>query len=196
MMLKDLLKDHHIILGSSSPRRQQFLELMGIPFQVRLNPVEEKYPSALQGHQISDYLAVLKADAFKDQLGDQEILITSDTVVWHRGKSLEKAKDADEAFQMLHILSNDTHQVITSVCFTTASSQKVVHETTEVCFRALSDEEIQYYVDIYKPFDKAGAYGIQEWIGLVGIKHIKGSYTNVVGLPTHLVYQTLKEILD
>ncbi|MGI9548249.1 MAG: Maf family nucleotide pyrophosphatase [Flavobacteriaceae bacterium] len=196
MMLNDLLKDRRIILGSSSPRRQQFMELMGIPFQVRLNPVEEIYPSELQGHQISDYLAQLKADAFKSQLGEHEILITSDTVVWHRGKSLEKASDAEEAFQMLRTLSNDRHQVITSVCFTTPSGKKLVHESTEVRFRALSDKEIHHYVDVYNPYDKAGAYGIQEWVGLVGIEHIEGSYTNVVGLPTQLVYKTLLEILS
>lgn len=184
-----------IILGSSSPRRRHFLELMGIPFEVRTSEVEEVYPEGMKGAEISDYLAKLKADSLRKTLKEDEILITSDTVVWHRERSLEKASDRDEAFYMLRTLSNDTHQVITSVCFTTQNSQKVVHETTEVRFKTLSDEEILYYIDVYKPFDKAGAYGIQEWIGLVGIEYINGSYSNVVGLPTQLVYKELMKIL-
>lgn len=190
-MLNDLLKDYRIILASSSPRRQQLLELIGIPFEVRIRPVDEIYPQHLKGHEISDFLSQLKASAFKNDIADREILITSDTVVWHRGKSLAKPADEAEAYQMLRTLSDDTHEVITSVCFTTQTNQKIVHETTEVRFKKLSEDEIWHYIKVYKPFDKAGGYGIQEWLGLIGIEEIKGSYSNVVGLPTQLVYKTL-----
>ncbi|CAM4327917.1 Maf family nucleotide pyrophosphatase [Zobellia nedashkovskayae] len=189
------LNNHSIILASGSPRRHQFLKEMGLPFEVRLKSVDEVYPPQLEGSEISDYLAKLKADAFEGSLQASEILITSDTVVWHNGVSLAKAADTQEAFEMLSALSGDWHEVITSVCFTTYSSQKVVHQVTKVKFRKLSDEEIRYYINNYKPFDKAGAYGIQEWIGLTGIEEIKGSYPNVVGLPTQLVYKTLIEMV-
>ncbi|MGP1994178.1 Maf family nucleotide pyrophosphatase [Zobellia laminariae] len=189
------LNNHSIILASGSPRRHQFLKEMGLPFEVRLKSVDEVYPPELVGSQISDYLAKLKADAFEGSLAADEILITSDTVVWHNGVSLAKAADAEEAFRMLNALSGDWHEVITSVCFTTSSSQKVVHQVTKVKFRELSDEEIHYYINNFKPYDKAGAYGIQEWIGLTGIEEIKGSYPNVVGLPTQLVYKTLIEMV-
>lgn len=189
------LNNHSIILASGSPRRHQFLKEMGLPFEVRLKSVDEVYPPQLEGSEISDYLAKLKADAFEGSLQASEILITSDTVVWHNGVSLAKAADTQEAFEMLSALSGDWHEVITSVCFTTYSSQKVVHQVTKVKFRKLSDEEIRYYINNFKPFDKAGAYGIQEWIGLTGIEEIKGSYPNVVGLPTQLVYKTLIEMV-
>ncbi|MUH37847.1 septum formation protein Maf [Zobellia amurskyensis] len=189
------LNNHSIILASGSPRRHQFLKEMGIPFQVKLKPVDEVYPPELKGSEISDYLAKLKADAFEGSLEAGEILITSDTVVWHKGTSLAKAADAKEAFQMLRALSGDWHEVITSVCFSTPTTQKVVNQITQVKFRDLSDEEIQHYINTYKPYDKAGAYGIQEWIGLTGIEEIKGSYPNVVGLPTQLVYKTLIEMV-
>ncbi len=168
---------------------------MGIPFEVRLKSVDEIYPLELKGSEISDYLAKLKADAFDGALKKEEILITSDTVVWHNGISLAKAADAEEAYEMIKALSGDWHEVITSVCFTTPNSQKVVNEITRVKFRDLSDEEIRYYINTYKPYDKAGAYGIQEWIGLTGIEEIKGSYPNVVGLPTQLVYKTLSAMV-
>ncbi|MDO6518061.1 Maf family nucleotide pyrophosphatase [Zobellia uliginosa] len=189
------LKHHTLILASGSPRRHQFLKEMGLPFEVRLKSVDEVYPPELKGSEISDYLAQLKASALKGSLAPGEILLTSDTVVWHKGVSLAKAADAQEAFEMLKALSGDWHEVITSVCFTTSSSQKVVHQVTQVKLRELSDEEIKYYINTYKPFDKAGAYGIQEWIGLTGIEEIKGSYPNVVGLPTQLVYKTLIEMV-
>jgi septum formation protein len=190
-MLQNILKDHKLILASGSPRRKMFFEEMGLDFEIQLRPVEEIYQQHLKGAEISDYLAALKASAFKDDLNPKEILITSDTVVWHNNESLAKAATPKEAFEMLKKLSDDWHQVITSVCFTTADSQKVFNRITSVKFRELDDDEINYYITNYKPFDKAGAYGIQEWIGLVGIEEIKGSYTNVVGLPTQLVYKTL-----
>jgi len=193
-MLLDKLKDFKIILASGSPRRQQFFKELQIDFEVRLKSVDEIYPEELQGSEISDYLAELKASAFKDNLSADEILITSDTVVWYENKSLAKASNDSEAFQMLKTLSADWHEVITSVSFTTSIEQKTVNHSTKVKLAELSDDEIWFYIHNYKPFDKAGAYGIQEWIGLIGIEEIKGSYTNVVGLPTHLVYKTLIEM--
>ncbi len=190
-MLNAILKNHQLVLASASPRRQRFFRDMGLDFEIRLKPVEEVYPKELKGSAISDYLAELKASAFKETLSPNEILVTSDTVVWHNNKSLAKAKNAEEAFTMLKTLSGDWHEVITSICLTAKDVQKTVHSTTQVKFRELKHEEIHFYIENYKPFDKAGAYGIQEWIGLIGIEKIEGSYANVVGLPTHLLYETL-----
>ncbi|MGB5237704.1 MAG: Maf family protein, partial [Flavobacteriaceae bacterium] len=150
----------------------------------------------LVGSEISDFLAKLKADSLKDKLAEDEILITSDTVVWHMGQSLAKAADGQEAFDMLKTLNDDKHKVITSVCFTTTKTQRLENSITEVTISSLSDDEIWHYIEEFKPFDKAGAYGIQQWIGLIGIAGIEGSYTNVVGLPTELVYSTLKDMLN
>lgn len=194
-MLQDKLKEYQIILASGSPRRQQFFKDLGIDFKIDIRSVEEVYPSNLEGAQISDFLAELKASVFTDSLNINDILITSDTVVWHKNKSLAKPADAEEAYDMLKTMSNDWHDVITSVSFTTKNHQKTVHSTTKVKFKALSDDEIWYYINSYKPYDKAGAYGIQEWIGLIAIEEIKGSYANVVGLPTHLVYKTLLDMV-
>lgn len=190
-MLLDKLKDFKIILASGSPRRQRFLRDLLLDFEVRLNSVDEVYPDGLKASEISDYLSELKASVLKERLGQSEILITSDTVVWHKNQSLAKAENADAAYRMLKTLSGDWHEVITSVTFTTSKIQKTVNHTTRVKFKELSDEEIRFYIERFKPFDKAGAYGIQEWIGLIGIERIQGSYTNVVGLPTQLVYKTL-----
>ena len=190
-MLLNKLKDYKIVLGSGSPRRQQFLKDLGLHFEIRIKSVEEVYPFELKAGEISAYLAELKATALIDTLNPNEILITSDTVVWHQNTSLAKAKDASEATKMLEALSNDWHEVITSVCFSTTENQKTVSQTTRVKFKKLSKKEIAYYIDNFKPYDKAGAYGIQEWIGLIGIEEIEGSYPNVVGLPTQLVYSTL-----
>ena len=195
-MWNDKLKDHKIILASGSPRRKQFFEDMALDFEIRLKQIEEVYPSSLKGSEISDYLAELKASAFDGSLVHKDILITSDTVVWYKGKSLAKPENIEDACEMLTALSNDWHDVITSVSFTTTTSQKTVNHKTSVKFKALTKNEIQYYVEKYKPFDKAGGYGIQEWIGLIGIEEILGSYTNVVGLPTHLVYKTLMNMVS
>lgn len=158
--------------------------------------MEESYPPALKGAQIPDFLAKLKANAQRGELAPKDILITSDTVVWHQGKSLAKPESAAEAKHMLITLSGDWHEVITSVCFTTIDEQRTLNDTTAVKFKALSEAEIEHYVSVYKPFDKAGGYGIQEWIGLIGIEKIKGAYPNVVGLPTHLVYKTLMDMAN
>ena len=195
-MLSEKLKNHIVILASGSPRRHQFFKELHINFEVKIEPVDEIYPEHLKGSEISDYLSQLKASAFKNKLNSKEILITSDTVVWHKGVSLAKAVDEKEAYQMLRTLSGDWHEVITSVSFTNNRLQKTLNHTTHVKFKELSDEEIKFYINNYKPFDKAGAYGIQEWIGLIGIEEIKGSYTNVVGLPTNVVYTTLLEMAE
>lgn len=190
-MLKEKLKEYKIILASGSPRRRQYFKELEIDFEIRIQPVEEVYPTHLQGAEISNYLSELKASVLKDNLQKNEILVTSDTVVWYKNQSLAKAASEKEAFEMLKTLSDDWHEVITSVSFTTATSQITIPSTTKVKFKYLSDEEIKYYINNWKPFDKAGAYGIQDWIGLIGIEEIQGSYPNVVGLPTHLLYKTL-----
>lgn len=192
--LKEKLKHKKIILGSGSPRRKMFMEDLGLDFEVRPKSVEEIYPETLQGREISEYLAELKATPFKNELEPDHIVLTSDTVVWHNNTSLAKAAGKEEAFNMLRTLSGDWHEVITSVCFTTMDAQKTVSCTTKVKLKDFSDDEINYYIESCQPFDKAGAYGIQEWIGMIGISEIQGSYTNVVGLPTHLVYKTLMEL--
>ena len=191
-MLKEILKNHHIILASGSPRRQQFLKDLNLDFEIRLKPVEEVYPDRLYKHEIPDYLAQLKSLPFKEELKEHEILITSDTIVWHEENALGKPADRYGAIAMLESLSGKIHEVITSICLTTATLQKTVNSTTRVHFRNLTSEEIEFYVDTYKPFDKAGAYGIQEWIGQIGIDRIEGSYFNVVGLPVDLLYKNLK----
>ena len=195
-MLQEKLHDHHIILASGSPRRQQFFKDLLIDFEIRLKPVKEEYPSALQAKEITNYLAELKAAAFEGELNTGDILITSDTIVWHEGKALEKPKDPAQALEMIKALCGKTHEVITSVCFKTTEKIRTVNATTRVTFSNLEEDEIQFYIDRFRPFDKAGAYGIQEWIGLIGVEHIEGSYFNVVGLPTHLVYQSLLEIAE
>ena len=195
-MLKEKLKDYHIILASASPRRQQFFRDLNIDFEIRLKPVEENFPKQLKGSEITDFLAQLKADAFRKDLTTGDILITSDTIVWHEGKAMGKPVDVAQAMEMIKSLCGKTHEVVTSVCFTTPEKSKTVHSSTKVSFSELSEEEIMYYINEYRSFDKAGAYGIQEWIGLIGIDHIEGSYFNVVGLPTNLVYRTLLDITD
>ncbi len=190
-MLKEKLKKYNIILASGSPRRQQFMKELGIDFEIRLKEVKEIYPDNLQGAEITDYLAELKANSLKDSLTDNEIVITSDTIVWHEGKALGKPADYDDAFAMLKSLSGKTHEVITSVCLMNNSHTETFNDTTNVTFHALQDGEIKYYIDNFKPYDKAGAYGIQEWIGLVAIAKIEGSYSNVVGMPVEKVYRHL-----
>lgn len=193
-MLKEILKNHHVILASGSPRRHQFLKDLNIPFIVEHKSIKEEYPDNLKGSEITDYLSELKADVFLKELKDHEILITSDTIVWHEGAALGKPKTSSEAFKMIESMSGKTHEVITSVTFTTNKKQKTVNDTTKVTFKELTKDEINYYIEHYHPLDKAGAYGIQEWIGLIGITRVEGSYFNVVGLPTHLVYKALVEI--
>ncbi|WP_179018837.1 Maf family nucleotide pyrophosphatase [Winogradskyella forsetii] len=195
-MLKEKLKDFNLILASASPRRHIFLKDMHLDFEIQLKPVEEIYPDYLKREEITDFLAQLKAEPFAKSLKQKDILITSDTIVWLDGKAIEKPKDEDDAFKMIKSLSDKTHEVVTSICFTLKSEQRIVNTITEVTFKSLTDDEISYYIDHFKPLDKAGAYGIQEWIGAIGITSIEGSYNNVVGLPTHLLYETLNAIAD
>ena len=195
-MLNEKLKKHRIILASGSPRRQEFFKNLGLDFEIQLKPVKEEYPPRLTHFEISNYLAELKALPFKKQLLPNDILITSDTIVWNDNTALGKPRDADDAFRILKSLSNQTHEVITSVCFTSTNFEKTLHDITKVSFKELSDEEILFYIKTYKPFDKAGAYGIQEWIGQIGVTKIEGSYFNVMGLPVHLVYKTLNTIAE
>ena len=190
-MLNSLNNKYKIILASGSPRRQQFFKELDTDFEIRLKDIEEIYPENLQGVEITNFLSKLKANAFEGEIAENEILITSDTIVWFENKALGKPKDYEDAFQMLKSMSGKTHEVITSVCFKTIQKTETIFEVTKVTFNQLSDEAIRYYIDHYKPFDKAGAYGIQEWIGLIGITKIEGSYTNVVGLPTDKVYTYL-----
>lgn len=190
-MLREKFKNTKIILASGSPRRQQFFKDFDIDFEIRLKEIDEVYPQNLTFLEITDYLAKLKAAAFEGELQENELLITSDTLVWHNNQALGKPKDYNDAFEMLKSLANSTHEVITSVCFKTSKKEEIINEITKVTFTTLSDEAIHYYLENYKPFDKAGSYGIQDWIGLTGISKIEGSYTNVVGLPTEKVFQYL-----
>lgn len=192
-MFSPKLQEYKIVLASGSPRRQQFFKDLGLDFEIRLREIEEVYPNHLVADEITDYLAELKGKAFENDLANTEILITSDTIVWHKNKALGKPKDDEDAFEMLRNLSNSTHQVITSVSFKTTKNVTTLHDYTEVTFAELTDEMIQYYISNFKPFDKAGSYGIQDWIGLVGVTSVVGSYTNVMGLPTHLVYDFFKK---
>ena len=192
-MLKEKLKNYHIILASKSPRRQQFFKDLNIDFDIQLKEVDEIYPHELKGTEITDYLADLKSKAFT-KLSEKELLITSDTIVWLENKALGKPKDAQDAFKMLRALSGKKHEVITSISIKNKFFQKIINDTTFVTFKEISDEEINYYINNYKPYDKAGGYGIQEWIGLIAISNIEGSYFNVVGLPVHKLYEELMKL--
>ena len=190
-MLKEKLKKYTLILASGSPRRQQFFKDLDLDFEIRLKDVEEIYPSELKAVEITDFLALLKANAFDEELKENEILVTSDTIVWHEDKALGKPKSSEEAFEMIKSMSGKTHEVITSVCFKTSTASTLLHDITKVTFNTLSDEAILYYIENYKPYDKAGAYGIQEWFGFMAVAKVEGSYTNVMGLPTSKVYEYL-----
>lgn len=192
-MLREKLKDYNIILASKSPRRQQFLKDLDIDFTVETKDIEEIYPKELKGVEITDFLANLKSKAFANLL-DNDILITSDTIVWLEEKALGKPKNENDAFLMLKSLSGREHEVITSVSIKTNHFQKIISDITTVYFKELTDEEIMYYIKNFKPFDKAGAYGIQEWIGFIAIKNIEGSYFNVVGLPVYKLYKELMNL--
>ncbi|MFK5890924.1 MAG: Maf-like protein [Flavobacteriaceae bacterium] len=189
MKLKSL-ENKNIILASGSPRRQNFLKELGLDFKIQLKEVEENYPKYLKKEAITNYLALEKANAFKD-LEINDILITADTIVWFKNKALEKPKDATEAREMLEKLSGKKHLVITSFCLKSKEKEKVFNCITKVYFNKLTPQIIDYYITNYSPYDKAGAYGIQEWIGYIGVKKIKGSYFNVMGFPVHKFYKEL-----
>lgn len=192
-MLNKKLSNYNIILASGSPRRQQFLKDLGLHFTLKVKDIDEVYPKYLHGSEITDYLAELKATAFEDELKENDLLITADTIVRFRGKVLGKPKDKNDAVKMLNELSGQVHEVISSIALTTKDKQKIFNDTTEVYFKELSSDEINYYIENYHPYDKAGAYGIQEWLGFIAVEKLEGSYFNVMGFPVHKFY---KEIID
>ena len=190
--MKFLPEGKTLILGSKSPRRQELLRQLGYDFEVRVKSVNEDYDPRLKGADIAEVLAEKKARAFEDEIAENEIILTSDTVVWHQDESLAKAANAGEAYEMLRKLSGNSHQVISGVCLISKDKKVTFSDTTTVYFRELKDAEIEYYITHYRPFDKAGAYGIQEWIGMWAIERIEGSFFTVMGLPTHLIPQKLE----
>jgi septum formation protein len=187
------LKDKKIILASNSPRRQELLKGLEVEFEVRVNSVDETIPKDIQAEYVAAYLSKLKSESFTTDLAENEILITSDTVVIADGHVLGKPNTEEEAFDMLKSLSGATHSVMTAVTFRDKVRQITVEDETIVTFRFLEEEEIWHYIHHYKPMDKAGAYGIQEWIGFMGVEKIEGSYYNVMGFPLHLIYAQLKK---
>lgn len=190
-MLAEKFKDTQIILGSQSPRRQELLKGLDIDFTIETRPVHEVYDTTLKAGEITSFLSKLKAAAF-DNLKENELLITSDTIVWQNDQALEKPKSTEHAKEMLQQLSGTVHEVFTSVCFTTTSKQECITDVTEVHFRTLTNEEIDYYIATYKPMDKAGAYGVQDWLGYAAVEKLVGCYYNVMGLPLPRVYEVLK----
>ena len=190
------VEKYKIILASQSPRRQELLKGLNLDFEVKVLDVEETYPPEIVGVDIPMYLAEKKAKAYNDMMTANTMIITADTIVWHEGQVLGKPVDKADADRMLRVLSGKTHQVITGVCISTLKRRKVFHVITEVRFAKLTESEIEFYLDNYKPFDKAGAYGVQEWIGFVGVEHINGSYFNVMGLPVQRLYTELKRWKD
>ena len=184
--------NYKLILASNSPRRKELLAGLGMPFEVRvLQDIDEQYPDDLPVNEVARYIAKEKADAYRRIIGPDELVITADTVVIVGDEILGKPVDEADAVRMLKLLSGRTHQVKTGVCLLTVEKESCFDVTTDVTFKALSDDEIHYYVDHYRPFDKAGAYGIQEWIGYIGVTGLHGSYYNVMGLPVQRIYQEL-----
>ena len=193
-MLKNLNK-YKIILASNSPRRKELLSGLGVDYEVKTLPdVDESYPDGLSGEEIAKHIARGKAEAYRSLIQADELVITADTIVWLDGTVMGKPNDEAEAKSMLMRLSGKTHQVITGVCLTTASMQKTFATVTDVTFATLTDEEVDYYVTRYQPMDKAGSYGVQEWIGFVGVENLSGSYFNVMGLPIQRLYTELKKL--
>lgn len=192
--LSNVKKKYNFILASNSPRRKELLAGLDIPFEVKvLDGVDESFPHNLEAEKVSEYISVEKAAAYRDRIGDDDLLITADTVVILDGEIMGKPRDEHDAKQMLSRLSGHTHLVTTGVCLTTTHRQHHFSVSTKVTFKQLSESEINYYVEHYKPMDKAGAYGIQEWIGYIGVTGIEGSYFNVMGLPVQRIYQELSE---
>lgn len=194
-MLTDLLTGYRLILASRSPRRQQLLRQSGLKFDVVIRDFDESYPATSSGEEIARFIAEKKGETFLNELNDNEIAITADTIVWCNNKVLGKPSDIDETVAMLMEISGNAHDVITGVSLVSRHRKAVFSETSRVFFEELSDEEIMYYAEKYRPFDKAGAYGIQEWIGLIACSRIEGSYFNVVGLPVQKLYSELKKFI-
>ena len=192
-MLRNKLSNYNLILASGSPRRQHFFKELDVPFTIEIKEVNEIYPKHLKAAEITDYLADLKSKCFTN-LKSNDLLITSDTIVWFEEKALGKPKNKEEAFNMLKKMSGKQHAVYTSISIKSSFFQKIFHDETIVEFEEFTDEEINYYLEKFSPYDKAGSYGIQDWIGLVGVKKIIGSYFNVMGLPVHKLYKELLKI--
>ena len=191
----DNLKKYKVILASGSPRRRELMVGLGVNYEVRILPdVDESYPDTLQGEEIPLYIAKEKADAYIPMMQPDELIITADTIVWLDGEVLGKPRDREDALQMLRTMSGRTHEVFTGVCITTTDWQRSFTAQTEVRFATLSEDEIIYYVDNFKPMDKAGAYGVQEWIGFIGVENISGSYYNIMGLPVQKLYRELLKV--
>ena len=191
-MLIDKLNNYNIILGSASPRRKKLLNDLGINFSIKTTQEEEHYPACLDGPEIAEFLAKQKAEFLLNEISGNYLLITADTIVMQDDRIVQKPQNKDDAKRILQRLSDKNHKVISGVCIKSKIKEIVFSSITEVCFSNLSNSEINYYIERYKPFDKAGSYGIQEWIGAIGIEKINGSYNNVVGLPTSELYQKLK----
>lgn len=192
-MLRNKLSNYNLILASGSPSRQHFFKELDVPFTIEIKEVNEIYPNHLKAAEITDYLADLKSKCFTN-LKSNDLLITSDTIVWFEEKALGKPKNKDEASNMLKKMSGKQHAVYTSISIKSSFFQKIFHDETIVEFEEFTDEEINYYLEKFSPYDKAGSYGIQDWIGLVGVKKIIGSYFNVMGLPVHKLYKELLKI--
>ena len=189
------LKKYKVVLASNSPRRKELLAGLGIDYEVKTLPdIDESFPGGLSEVETATYIARAKADVYRNIMQSDELIITADTIVWLDGEVMGKPVDEEDARRMLRALSGKTHQVITGVCLMTLDSQKAFATVTDVTFCHLSEEEIDYYVERYRPMDKAGSYGIQEWIGFVGVESISGSYFNVMGLPIQRLYTELKKL--
>ena len=187
------IKQYKVILGSQSPRRKELLAGLAIDFEVKTMPdIEETYPENLKREEIPMYIARQKANAYKSLMSDDVLLITADTIVWLNGKVYGKPADETDAKTMLRALSGQTHEVITGVCITSIQKQIIFHAVSSVKFAKLDENEIEYYIHKYRPYDKAGAYGVQEWIGYVGVESLNGSFYNVMGLPVRMLYNYLK----
>ncbi len=192
-MLENLSK-YNIILASQSPRRHELLKGIDIPFSIKvIDGLEEKFPPHLQAGDIPLFLSELKASAYLESMDENDLIITADTIVWNQGKLLEKPKDLSDAKGMLQNLSGKTHEVFTGVCIQTKEKKESFCAVSRVLFAELTEDEIDYYLSKYKPLDKAGSYGVQEWIGYIAVEHIEGSYFNVMGLPIHQLYKALKK---
>jgi septum formation protein len=192
----DKINNYRLILASRSPRRKQLMDELGLKFEVIVRDYEEQYPDDLKGEEIALFLANGKAELFRSELNDNEIVITADTIVWCRQKVLGKPAGKMDALKMIRELSGTTHEVITGVVLLSKKGDRAFSETTRVTFDKLTDNEIEYYIEKCRPFDKAGAYGIQEWIGIAGCSRVEGSYFNVVGLPVHRLYRELLDFIS
>ncbi|OIP83350.1 MAG: septum formation protein Maf [Porphyromonadaceae bacterium CG2_30_38_12] len=186
------IEKYNLVLASQSPRRQELMRGLHVDFSIQSIDIEESFPAGLVGVDIPMFLAEKKANAYIPTMQPETLLITADTIVWHEGKVLGKPIDKKDATKMLRTLSGKMHQVITGVCLCSLTKRKVFHVISDVQFAHLTDNEIEYYLDKYKPYDKAGAYGVQEWIGFIGVEYIQGSYFNVMGLPIQRLYNEMK----